>query len=109
MTFPVSVALLLVLFPLSDLTLQQKLEQHKARYESVRQTGIHINELAGNIQSEAGARAFVDAVAEVLSDHSHQMWDRDSIRHRVAVAEYAAVSDPSRLIPEQRIVDVWNE
>lgn len=27
----------------------------------------------------------------------------------MAHAEYEAVSDPSRLIPEQRIVDLWNE
>jgi hypothetical protein len=31
------------------------------------------------------------------------------IRHRIAHAEFQAVSDPSRLIPEQRIVDIWNE
>jgi len=31
------------------------------------------------------------------------------MRRRVARAEFAAVSDPANLIPEQRVVDVWNE
>jgi hypothetical protein len=90
-------------------TAQQSLEQAKARYEAYRQAAIHINELAGNIHSEADARAFVDAVAERLGGEELPSWATASIRYRVAHAEYGAVSDPSKLIPEQRIVNVWNE
>jgi len=92
-----------------DPALQQRVEEARARYEPIRQAAIHVNELAGNIHSEADARAFVDAVAERLTGTQHQSWATLGIRHRVAHAEYEAVSDPSRLIPEQRIVDVWNE
>jgi hypothetical protein len=92
-----------------DLTSPQSLEQGRARYEAHRQAAIHIDELAGNIHSEADARAFVDAIAEQFTEHRYQFWTTFSIRRRVAHAEYAAVSDPSGLIPEQRIVDVWNE
>lgn len=89
--------------------IRQKQEQFRQQYEPTRQRAIHINDLAGNIHSEADARAYVDAVAEELTNHRHMSWTTRSIRHRVAHAEYEAVSDPSRQIPEQRIVDIWNE
>lgn len=89
--------------------IRQKQEQFKQQREPARQRAIHINDLAGDIHSEADARAFVDAVAEELTGHRHMSWTTRSIRHRVAHAEYEAVSDPSRQIPEQRIVDIWNE
>lgn len=89
--------------------IRQKQEQIRQQREPARQRAIHINDLAGNIHSEADARAFVDAVAEELTSHRHMSWTTRSIRHRVAHAEYEAESDPSRQIPEQRIVDVWNE
>jgi hypothetical protein len=94
---------------LPDLTSQQGLAEGNARYEAYRQAAIHINELAGTIHSEADARAFVDAVAEHLAGEQPLWWATASIRHRVARAEYDAVSDPSKLVPEQRIVNVWNE
>src|ERR1039457_1768949 len=63
-------------------TAQQALEQAKARYEAYRQAAIHINELAGNIHSEADARAFVDAVAERLGGEELPSWATASIRCR---------------------------
>ena len=95
--------------PQSDPTQPQRVEDARARYESLRQAAIHVNELAGNIHSETDARAFVDAVAEHVIGNQHPFWTTVGIRHRVAHAEYETVSDPTRLIPEQRIVDVWNE
>jgi hypothetical protein len=76
--------------------------------ESGRQAAIHVNDLAGSIRSEADARAYVDAVAERFTDSQMQSWMTRSIRYRVAHAEYEALSDPSHLIPEQRVVNVWN-
>jgi hypothetical protein len=89
--------------------IRQKQEQFRQQYEPTRQRAIHINDLAGNIHSEADARAYVDAVAEELTGHRHMSWTTRSIRHRVAHAEYQAATDSSRQIPEGRIVDVWNE
>lgn len=89
--------------------IKQKQEQFRKQHEPVRQRAIHINDLAGNIHSEADARAYVDAVAEELTGHQHMSWTTRSIRHRVAHAEFEAVTDASRQIPEQRIVDIWNE
>jgi hypothetical protein len=86
-------------------TREQQLAEAREKYEPTRQAAIRVNELAGSIHSEDDARVFVDAVAEHAGQQS---WTTRSIRHRVAHAEYAAVSDPSRLIPEQRIVDIWN-
>src|SRR5215467_10131295 len=89
--------------------MKQKAEQARIAREPVRKRAVHINDMAGNIHSEADARALVDAVAEELSGHRHLLWTALSIRHRVAHAEWEAISDPSGLVPEQRIVDVWNE
>jgi hypothetical protein len=72
--------------------IKQKEEQFRQQYEPTRQRAIHINDLAGNIHSEADARAFVDAIAEELTGHRHMSWTTRSIRRRVAHAEYEAVS-----------------
>ncbi len=68
-----------------------------------------MNELAAHINSEADARAFVDAVADMFADSLLPAWATRGIRERIARAEYEAVSDPLRQVPEQRIADVWNK
>jgi len=88
---------------------QQKIAEAREQYEAGRQAAIRVDKLAGNIHSEDDARVFVDAVAERLTGDQLQMWTTLGIRHRVAHAEFEAVSNPSRLIPEQRIVDLWNQ
>jgi hypothetical protein len=77
--------------------------------ERHRQAAIQMNELAAHISSEADARAFVDAVADMFADSLPPSWATLGIRKRIAHAEYEAVSDPSRQIPEQRVADVWNK
>jgi hypothetical protein len=79
------------------------------RYERFRQESIRVNELAGHISSESDARAYVDAVADMFADILPPSWATRGIRERIAHAEYEAVSDPLRQIPEQRIADVWNK
>jgi hypothetical protein len=77
--------------------------------ERHRQEAIRMNELAAHINSEADARAFVDAVADMFADSLPPSWATLGIRERIAHAEYEAVSDPLRQIPEQRIANVWNK
>jgi hypothetical protein len=79
------------------------------RYERFRQESIRVNELAAHIGSEADARAYVNAVAEMFADSLPPSWATRGIRERIAHSEYEAVSDPLRQIPEQRIADVWNK
>jgi hypothetical protein len=79
------------------------------RYERFRQESIRVNELAARINSEADARAYVDAIADMFADILPPSWATRGIRERLAHAEYEAVSDPLRQIPEQRIADVWNK
>lgn len=81
----------------------------RARIERNRQTAIEINDLAAGIHSEADAKFLVDKIADVFADNLPPSWMTSGIRQRLAHAEYEAVSDSSRLIPEQRIADVWNE
>jgi hypothetical protein len=85
------------------------LQQANSTREEYRRQAIRLNELAGNIRSEADARIVVDIVAKTLEKDLPPAWTTRRVRKRVAHAEYQAVSDPSRLIPEQRIADVWNE
>src|SRR5437016_454190 len=77
--------------------------------ERHRQTADQINEVAGRIHSEANAVAFVDKIADFFADTFPPIWVTRSVRQQVAHAEFEAVSNPSRLIPEQRIADVWNK
>src|SRR6266478_9774533 len=84
-------------------------QQASLLYERYRQEAIRMHELAAHINSEADARAFVDAVADMFADSLPPAWATGGIRERIAHAEYAAVSDPLRQIPEQRIADVWNK
>jgi len=79
------------------------------RYQRDREEAIRMNELAARINSEADARVFVDAVAHLFADSLPPSWATQGIRDRIAHAEYEAVSDPVRQIPEQRIADVWNK
>jgi hypothetical protein len=78
-------------------------------YERHKQSAIRINELARRIQSEADASAVVSEVAGLLAKELPPAWASSSIRRRIAHAEYEAVSNPGRLISEQRVADVWNQ
>src|SRR5262249_29248446 len=84
-------------------------EQAQQRAAANRQVAMDINQLAGSIHSEADALNYVDAIAKQLSEGKRQHWTNRSIRRRVARAEYEAVADSAHLIPERRVVDVWNE
>jgi hypothetical protein len=77
--------------------------------ERHRQAANEINDLAARIHSEADAVAFVDKIAEFFADTLPPIWVTRSVRQQVAHAEFEAVSNPSRLIPEQRVADVWNK
>jgi hypothetical protein len=87
----------------------KEIAKAQAKAESAREEAAQINDRAGSIHSEEDARKVVDEVAEVLTNHRHLMWAARSYRRRVAHAEFEAVSGSSGLIPEQRIVDVWNQ
>jgi hypothetical protein len=89
--------------------MQKKIAEARARNEPHRQAAIRINEMAANIHSEKDARSLVDAIAEELTNHKHLLWAALKYRHRVAHAEFEAVSDPANLISDQRIADIWNE
>jgi hypothetical protein len=78
-------------------------------YEQHKQAAIRINELAGRIHSEADASAFVSEIAGLFAKELPPAWASSSIRQRVAHAEYETVGNPAKLIPAQRIVDVWNQ
>ena len=85
--------------------------QQRARdeYERHKQAAIRINDLAGRIHSEADASAIVSEIAGLWVKELPPAWVSGGIRERVAHAEYEAAGNPATLIPEQRIVDIWNQ
>jgi hypothetical protein len=89
----------------SQTTVQQRAHDEYERHKQA----IRINELAGRIHSEADASAFVSEIAGLFAKELPPAWASSSIRQRVAHAEYETVGNPAKLVPEQRIVDVWNQ
>jgi len=73
-----------------------------------REQAIHLNDLAAEVRTIADARAFVDFVVEIFSDELPPHSVSRSLRERTAQAEFAAVTDPQKLIPEERIAAAWN-
>jgi len=88
---------------------QAIVQDAQSAYERHKQAAIRINELAGQIRSEADASALVAEIADLFAKELPSAWASSSIRQRVAHAEYEAVRAPAKLIPEQRVVDVWNQ
>jgi hypothetical protein len=73
-----------------------------------REQSIQMNELAAHIGSEADSEKLVDQLAALLKDELPPAWATDSVRQRLAWAEYKSATDASSLIPEERIAEVWN-
>lgn len=73
-----------------------------------RDDAIRINDLAGRIHSVADASAYVSAIRDLFEKDLPPSWAQDYIFHRIARAEFDSVNNPPKLIPEQRIADVWN-
>jgi hypothetical protein len=84
-------------------------QRAKAEYERHKQIAIRINELAERIHSEADANALVSEIADLFGKELPPPWSSSGIHQRVAHAEFETIGTPARLIPEQRIVDVWNQ
>jgi hypothetical protein len=83
------------------------LREAQRKADEYRRTAIRVNDLAGAIHTEQDARAFVDAVGQAVAEQVPYALTAP-LRERVARAEFAAVSDPSKLIPEQRVAEAWN-
>src|SRR5437868_5462645 len=89
---------------------QSSLQQHaKGEYERHKQAAIRINDLAGRIHSDADADVFVSEIRVLFAKELPPIWTDGGILHRIAHSEYEAATHPAKLIPEQRIVDVWND
>jgi hypothetical protein len=104
-------ALIVVVLHKTDSAYSQSAIQPGASdaYEHHKQAAIRINNLAGNIHSEADADGYVSEIVSLFAKELPPVWASGGIYHRVAHAEYKAVSDPSGLIPEEHIAGVWNE
>src|SRR5579884_562072 len=90
-------------------------EMEKARSEAAalaekhQQESIRLNDLAGHIKTESDADALVNSVAEMFADSLPPAWATRDLRHRLAKMEWETSTDPAKLIPEQRLANLWNE
>ena len=109
--FAMVLALAVAALQKSDTNDAQMSTPQRARdeYERHTQAAIRINDLAGRIHSEADATDYVSEIAVLFARELPPAWAQDDILHRIARAEYESVSNPARLVPEHRIVDVWNQ
>jgi hypothetical protein len=88
---------------------QRKLvREAKRKGEEHRRAAIHINDLASRIGSEADAGELANAVLTMFSRELPLALTTPSVRRRLARAEHETANQ-LRLIPEQRVAEVWNE
>jgi len=76
---------------------------------SGRQEVVRLNDLAGHIKTESDAENLIDSIAKLFEDELPPPWATHEARRRMAKAEYAAVTNSAQLIPEERLVTIWNE
>jgi hypothetical protein len=73
-----------------------------------RERAQQLNRLAADIQTPDDARRLVDFIADLFADTIPHGWLSGSLLERIAQAEFSAVTDGRKLIPEQRIAAAWN-
>jgi hypothetical protein len=73
-----------------------------------REQAQRLNQLASTIRTPTDARRFVDLVADIFAEQLPPASISNALLERVAQAELSAVTDPQKLIPEQRAADAWN-
>jgi hypothetical protein len=76
---------------------------------NLQQCAEQLNQFATTIQTPADARRFVDYLADLFSEDAPSTWTNNFVRSRIAEAEFAAVTDPQKAIPEQRLAEAWND
>jgi hypothetical protein len=69
---------------------------------------LKLDELATGIHTVTDARSLVDFIADMFSDQLKPARIDSRFRAQIAEAEFASVSRPDRLIPEQRLAGAWN-
>src|SRR3954469_11563509 len=86
--------------------MRQRAEAEARKHQ---EQAVRLNDAAGNIHSEADARALVDGIAEMFAKELPPAWMTAELRQRIAHIEYESATNVGSLIPEQRLVDVWNK
>ena len=77
--------------------------------EKHREEAIRLNDLAGHLKTESDAENLVDSIAKMFADELPPPWATRGVRLRMARAEYAAVTDPAKQIPEEQVASIWNQ
>ena len=103
------VALLITGFQQSEGSREAMRLRAEADARKYEEQAIRLNDAAGNIHSEADARAIVDSVAQMFAKELPPAWMTAELRQRIAHLEYESATNAGSLIPEQRLADVWNK
>jgi hypothetical protein len=91
------------------LTVIPGLAQEQSEFAKYKQAVIHANDLAGRIHFAADAINYVSAISFLFPRELDPAWANAGIRSQLASAEYESASNVAKLIPEQRLADVWNQ
>ena len=75
---------------------------------SVQGSALRLNQLAGEIKSEADARSYVSFIADTFSGELPSSFVSNSLLEHIAQTEFLAVTDLKKTIPEARVAAAWN-
>lgn len=73
-----------------------------------REQAVRLNQLAAGIDTPAHARLLIDFVADLFAKQLPSSTVSNSMRARIAEAEFQSATNPEKLIPEQRLAQAWN-
>ena len=86
-----------------------KQDQPQIEYGRYIEAVARANDLAGSIQSEADAKAYLAEIIVLFPKEFDLLPTDDSRLGRLAHSEYESANDTAKLIPEKQVADVWNE
>ena len=89
--------------------LEQLRREAREAAEKYREEAIRLNDLAGHLKTASDAENLVDSIAKMFADELPPPWATRGVRHRMARAEFAAVMDPAKQIPEEQVASIWNQ
>lgn len=106
-TISLLLALLLLQADQPKKDLEQLRREASEAAEKHRDEAIRLNDLAGHLKTESDAENLVDSIAKMFADELPPPWATRDVR--LARAEYAAVTNFAKQIPEERVASIWNQ
>jgi hypothetical protein len=107
--FVLTLTISLLTYTSAQTVTPEKLEAPQTEYGRYKASIVQANDLAGSIHSEADAKAYLDEIVGLFPQEFSRLQGDTKRLRRLAQAEYESASDRAKLIPEQEVVNIWNE